>query len=374
MAILDPVAASLVQFYPQPTVMGVTGTTNFVGNSLNSTKDKTNFVRIDHAFSDSDRLNGHIIYYSGNVISAGTSLPTTGGTTNAPVQQNYQLGETHTFSPTLLNELRLGYSRNKTHIDTQDTNVNAQTVLAGVPGVVNASQNPQDAGIPTVSITSYAGLGSATNIPQGRRSNTYEIFDDATKITTWGKATHTIKFGWYGRREETWRYLDGTSRGSVSFTSWANFAGNCATCLGVSQINSSSIHTGDTLGHWYRYPEALYVQDDIKTDAAPDCECGTAIRAAVGSFGKTRQGRQLHSGGGAGAARDKHGARNSESGAGGSGGIHLYAGTGFDFERGRPAGLRGHRAFDRLCLDDARHQKTVIRGGFRIGYDDLFES
>ena len=101
-------------------------------------------------------------------------------------------------------------------------------------------------------------------MPQGRRSNTYEIYSDTSKIVAVGSATHTIKFGWYGRREETWRYLDGTSRGSLTFASFANFAGTCATCNGVAQISNSSIHTGDTLGHWYRYPQAVYVQDDIK--------------------------------------------------------------------------------------------------------------
>ncbi len=242
----------------------MTGSTNFVGNVPNSTKDNTNFVRIDHLFSESDRLSGHVIYYSGTVVAGDPALPTTGGDTDLPVQQNYELNETHTFSPTFLNEFQMGFSRNKTHFDTQDASLNAQTILPGVPGVVDGTTNPQDAGIPTVSITGYAGLGTASNIPQGRRSNTYELFDDLTKITTVGSTTHTIKFGWYGRREETWRYFDGSSRGTVSFSSWADFAGNCSTCNGESQINSSTIHTGDTLGHWYRYPQAVYVQDDIK--------------------------------------------------------------------------------------------------------------
>jgi len=75
---------------------------------------------------------------------------------------------------------------------------------------------------------------------------------------------HTIRFGYYGRREETWRALDGTSRGSISFANFASFAGTCAACNGAAQITNSSIRTGTTLGHWYRYPHAFYVQDDIK--------------------------------------------------------------------------------------------------------------
>ncbi len=371
--ITDPIAASLVQFYPAPTVpTAAAGTTNFVGNAYNSTKDNTNFVRLDHLISDSDRLNGHYIYYAGTVVAGGTSLPTTGGNSNTPNQQNAELSETHTFSPTLLTELRLGFSRNKTHFVTQDGNLNAQTVLAGVPGVVNGAKNPLDAGIPTVSITGYATLGTASNFPQGRRSNTYEIFDDTTKIATIGKTTHTIKFGWYGRREETWRYLDGSSRGTLSFSSFANFAGNCPTCGGVSQINSSQIHTGDTLGHWYRYPQAVYVQDDIKL--TPHLTFNLGLRYEIPSVLTEK--------------RDK--GANFIPGVG-----PVLLGT--DQVLGINPTLTGYSAFTLtpgpVTLSGAgvkpdytdfgptvgfawttQDTKTVVRGGFRIGYDDLFNN
>jgi outer membrane receptor protein involved in Fe transport len=233
-------------------------------NVPNQTKDYTNFIRLDRHISDSDQINGHYILYRGTTATGG-ALPTTGGNTNTPSQQNAELSETHTFSPTFTTELRLGFSRNKTGFKTQDANVNAADVLTGVPGVVNSVQNPQDAGIPNVSISGgYATLGSATNMPQGRRSNTYELYSDSSKIFTAGGITHTFKFGYYGRREEMWRFLDGDSRGAISFASFADFAGTCATCDGVSQITTSTIRTGNTLGHWYRYPHAFYVHDDIK--------------------------------------------------------------------------------------------------------------
>ncbi len=371
-SITDPIAANLVKFYPLPTVAtAAAGTTNFVGNVPNLTKDNTNFIRIDHQFSDSDRLNGHYINYAGNVASGGT-LPTTGGSTNTPGQQNFELGETHTFSPTMLTELKIGFSRNKTHFDTQDANVNATTIMPGVPGVVNSTINPQDAGIPTVSITGYATLGTASNLPQGRRSNTYEIFSDTTKIAVLGSTTHTIKFGWYGRREETWRYLDGSSRGTLSFSSFANFAGSCATCAGVSQINSSTIHTGDTLGHWYRYPHAFYVQDDVKL--SPHLTFNVGLRYEMPSVLSEK--------------RDK--GTNFIPGVG-----PVLLGT--DQVLGINPALSGPAAFTLtpgpVTLSNAGVKpdytdfgpvlgaaytlpdgKTVVRGGFRIGYDDLFNN
>jgi len=371
-SIKDPIAANLVQFYPLPTVTSApAGTTNFVGNVPNSTKDSTDFIRVDHSFSDRDKLSGHYINYMGTTTSGGT-LPTTGGSSNKPNQQNADLSETHTFSPTFLTELRLGFSRNKTHFDTQDANLNAQTILPGVPGVVNGTTNPQDAGIPTVSITGYATLGTASNLPQGRRSNTYEIYSDTTKIAVLGGATHTLKFGWYGRREETWRYLDGSSRGTVGFTSFAAFAGTCATCAGVAQIETSTIHTGDTLGHWYRYPEAFYVQDDIKV--TPHLTVNIGLRYEMPSVLTEKRAKGT----------------NFIPGVG-----PVLLGT--DEVLGINPALSGPAAFTLtpgpVTLSGAGVRpdytdigptigaawstadgKTVIRGGFRIGYDDLFNN
>jgi hypothetical protein len=372
-SIVDPISANLVQFYPLPTLPGAAaGTTNFVGNALNLTKDNTNFIRIDHIISDADKLSAHYINYTGNV-TAGGSLPTTGGDTNKPNQQNADLSEVHTFSPTLLTELRLGFSRNKTHFDTQDATLNAQTILPGVPGVVDALTNPQDAGIPTVSISGgYATLGTATNLPQGRRSNTYEIYSDTTKIAVLGGKTHTIKFGWYGRREETWRYLDGTSRGSVAFSSFADFAGTCATCGDVAQINTSTIHTGDTLGHWYRYPNAFYAQDDIKVK--PNFTVSVGLRYEMPSVLTEKRDKGTNFIPGVGpvllGTDEVLGINTALVGPGSliqtPGPIKLSgAGVNPDYTDFGPTIGAAWTTHD---------GKTVIRGGFRIGYDDLFNN
>jgi hypothetical protein len=372
-SITDPIAANLVAFYPLPTVPGApAGTTNFVGNVANSTKDNTHFVRIDHMFSDADRLSAHYINYTGNTVTGGASLPTTGGFTNSPNQQNLEISETHTFSPNFLTELRLGFLRNKTHFQTQDAALNAQTVMPGVPGVVDGTANPLDAGIPTVSITGYATLGTPSNYPQGRRSNTYEIYSDSSKIAVFAGVTHTIKFGWYGRREETWRYLDGSSRGTLSFSSFANFAGNCSTCNGVSQINSSTIHTGDTLGHWYRYPNAFYAQDDMKV--TPHLTVTVGLRYELPSVLSEKRDKGTNFIPGVGpvllGTNEVLGINPSLAGPAAltltPGPVKISnAGVTADYTNiGPVVGVA-------YTLPDT---KTVIRAGFRIGYDDLFNN
>jgi hypothetical protein len=379
-SVVDPIARNLLAFYPLPTAVSApAGTVNFVGNTASQTKDNTHFVRIDHTFSDSDRISGHYINYSGSVVSGGV-LPTTGGTTNEPGTQNAVLSETHTFSPSFLSELRLAFSRNKTNFRVQDVNVNAATVLTGVPGVVDATKNPVDAGIPTISITGYAGLGSATNQPQSRRSNTYELYLNNTKVTTFAGLSQTIKFGYYGRREETWRALDGNSRGAISFASFAQFAGNCSTCAGASQITTSTIRTGGTLGHWYRYPHAFYFQDDLKVK--PNLTINIGLRYELPSVLSEKQNAGTNFIPGIGpvllGTNEVLGIDPAKVGPASltltpgpitlssAGGVHP------DYTDWGPAiGFAYSPHFGSGFFGDG---KTVLRGGFRIGYDDLFNN
>ena len=89
---------------------------------------------------------------------------------------------------------------------------------APLPGVVNGGQNNQDSGLPTVTVSGgFAPLGSTTNLPQGRITNTSELFDNFSWIAPFGKSKHTFKMGFHIRREQARRYLDSTERGSFSF-------------------------------------------------------------------------------------------------------------------------------------------------------------
>ena len=128
-----------------------------------------------------------------------------------------------------------------------------------------ASANEQDSGLPTITISGgYARLGSATNLPQGRNTNTYELID----IVSYTAGKHAMKFGVQSRRDDARRYLDGTSRGSVSFT---NTAGGGQTAAQTSfndfaagQVYTSTLRSGVTLAHFRRYPVYSFAQDTWK--------------------------------------------------------------------------------------------------------------
>ncbi|MCU1261554.1 MAG: hypothetical protein JWO80_4439, partial [Bryobacterales bacterium] len=255
--VTDPVSKALLSFWPVP---NTAGTNNYIVNVGSTTFDHTGLIKVDHNFTENDHLSARFADYQGATFTPG-ALPTQGGNGNTPVSRNGVLTENHTFSPTILNELRLGYSRNQTFITVQDTGLNAATIFQnnGTPlaGVVDGSKNIQDSGLPRITISGgFAPLGSTTNLPQGRITNTTEIFDNISWVAPFGKSKHSFRMGYHIRREQARRYLDSNERGSFSFLSWADFA--------AGQVNTSTFKTGNTLAYWDRFPWDVYWQDQYK--------------------------------------------------------------------------------------------------------------
>src|SRR5256712_522077 len=113
--------------------------------STPTTFDETGLAKVDYNFSEKDHLSGRWAQYGGTAFTPG-ALPLLGGNGNAPVSESGVLNHTHTFSARLLNEIRVGFSRNKTFITVQDSGFDASTIFVDssgnpLPGVVHASTN-----------------------------------------------------------------------------------------------------------------------------------------------------------------------------------------------------------------------------------------
>src|SRR5258708_35339013 len=67
-------------------------------------------------------------------------------------------------------------------------------------------------------------VGSTSNLPQGRITNTYEAFDNMSWIAPFGASKHSWRWGFHIRREDARRFLDGSARGNFSFVNFADFA------------------------------------------------------------------------------------------------------------------------------------------------------
>ena len=371
--VTDPISKNLLQFWPKANTS--VGANNFIANVGATTFDYTGLIRIDHEIGPNDHLTGRFADYQGVTFTPG-ALPLQGGNGNTPVSRNGVLTETHTFGPTLLNELRVGYSRNQTFITVQDVGFNAASVfqLNGQPlaGVVDGTKNLQDSGLPIITVSGgFAPLGSTTNLPQGRITNTTELFDNMSWIAPFGASKHSFRFGYHVRREQARRYLDSVERGSFSFLSWADFA--------AGQVNQSQFKTGSTLAYWDRFPMDFYWQDQYKMRDNVTINYGIRYEYPSAIY-QTRFDATNFLPGVGPVLLGTNKLLTIDPAKVGPASLVLtqapftLSDSGVHADKNNFAPIVGIAYTPRFARSIFGNDDTVIRAGFRVGYDDIFNN
>ncbi len=223
-------AAERAQFIP-----AANGTLNgapaFFGSASANVNIDQGTVDISHNFSDKDRIHG---YYANQEDlrlepTQGANLPGFGDT-RAGRRQVFTLGETHVFSPTVINEFRLG--ANRVHITFTPNNA-TDPASVGLGGVLG----PNMTFIPVISIADKSGLlfGAERNFPQGRGDLTAVVGDTLNYI----RGAHSLKFGFEFRDFRNDNFA--TDPGILTFNTTAHFisgtADSSARTVGVAQAN-----------------------------------------------------------------------------------------------------------------------------------------
>ena len=269
-AVTDPVSQRLLQFWPRantPQLLATTGK-NWAGTVPDETKDETYFWRIDQNLNNNHRLTGRYAWFHGSTLGmVGAGGPFNGSSTNKPGQHSILLQESYATG-SLVNEFRLGYSRNRVLFEAADVSVNPATIFTNaagdpLPGFIDTRVDPLDGGLPRITIGGFTNgaLGTGPGQPQGRATNTYELRDDVSLIGPWGHNRHTLRLGVAARREIANLFSNFLYRGSISFPRWAAFA------AGQPQRGSLATGAGGTFRTWFRLPVYLYVQDTFKLRA-----------------------------------------------------------------------------------------------------------
>src|SRR5204863_788476 len=117
----------------------------------------------------------------------------------------------HIFSPTLVNDLRVGFTRFVLNY-TGEGAVNGGS-LGNQLGVPNSNTNPLQSLIPIFSPANFTGIGQSRSLPIFRRENTYQVIDGLT--VTRGK--HAVKFGGDVRRRQITEYQTNRGNGRFNF-------------------------------------------------------------------------------------------------------------------------------------------------------------
>jgi Carboxypeptidase regulatory-like domain len=251
----NPISQNLLtKFVPLPN-----SGNDFLFNPQTSTFNNQYIARIDHSFSSNDVLWGTAFYQRS---PSADTLPFTGSTlpgfgdVNTRYSYQYVADWNHTFSPSMINELRAGWSYFKFGA------VSPQTVTLpsslGFTGIT-----PQDssvAGAPFIGVTGFFNLGFSTNGPQPRNDQTYEITESLSKVF----GHHTTKFGFDGRRFSVDNPFFAVNNGSFSFGGAGTFStGNPAADFALGIPDSYSQNSGGVI-HARAYEYYMYAQDSWK--------------------------------------------------------------------------------------------------------------
>jgi hypothetical protein len=196
-------------------------------------------ARIDHKISDSDQLAVRYLWDDQGQPAGGDStfpnyIADFKGTFN-----NLLFTETHVFSPSLTNEVRVAYNR----------------ILFDFPIV---GPDVQAFTLPRFDIGQISSFGVATNIPQGRVANNYGIQDTMTYL----RGNHTFRFGIDLLSQRSKQFAPIVERGlltyssSAAHTAFANFVDNFGGGAGGARIDF-----GSPVYYPFLFRQAYFLQD-----------------------------------------------------------------------------------------------------------------
>jgi Carboxypeptidase regulatory-like domain len=183
--------------FPAPTYATPAGT--IPGNNYNFSETRAETMneysgRIDHTISSKNSLFGTYNYFEdpafepSNSLCSALVLPKFGCYTNQ-ISQLANITWTHIFNSSWLNETRFGFERlNQPRVSQDDTAIG--TAFPGLPGAFTGD-TANNLGLPSTSITGYSQFGGATNLPQDRIDDHWQIVDEVT----WNHGAHTVKVG-----------------------------------------------------------------------------------------------------------------------------------------------------------------------------------
>jgi hypothetical protein len=206
---------------PLPNRPGVAN--NFLYNPKRNSNSNGGGIRVDHQFRERDNLFVRFIRQDFRLDDPALlplpilASPFTRNKSNieaAPEDLNARgvaVGHTHVFTPQLVNELRLGFTRMTVFFSNPLQGDNVADKV-GIP-FANNPNVAYSSGLPTFSIAGFTGLGESGIQPFIVADNNYQIANHMT----WIRGKHTIKFGGdYIRRQFNF-FQSRAQRGGFTF-------------------------------------------------------------------------------------------------------------------------------------------------------------
>jgi hypothetical protein len=198
--LIDPVAQAMMNLFPDPNTDGGIYDNWFGSGSDRRYNDQFD-VKIDHRFNESNLISGKFAYQYSHGMGLDCFKNFTDPCAAGPGWTNahlFALNYVHTFSPTLLMNVTLGFTRGVWHIDAY--NPHGEEDPLGALGFPSYLQSNGFKGVPATFIDIYTPAGY-TNIGTDPYGN-YRLGQNTGQLSaTFNKVhgLHEFKFGFDGR-------------------------------------------------------------------------------------------------------------------------------------------------------------------------------
>jgi Carboxypeptidase regulatory-like domain/TonB dependent receptor len=312
------VAPAVTPGAPELKVGGVTVPTGIIPLAApNFTNQYFGVASIDYNISEKDQVRGRFIYNRSDAINTVADLPAF--YTTVPTRSNtLTVAEYHTFNPTLTNELRIGYER----FNSSDP-VGNQTFpgLDQFPNLAFVNLNLQ--------------LGPNPNFPQSTVNNVYS----GTENITWVHGTHTLKFGTEFRDYISPQFFTQRSRGDYEYTDAALYLQDITPDFIAQRNIGGRTYYGNQLASY------SYAQDTWRIRPSLTLNLGVRYEYTTVPVGEQAQ---------------------SLNAAASVPGVLTFKSPSAD-----PFGFAPRVGF---AYTPSKDGSTVIRGGFSMAYDVLFDN
>ena len=257
---LSPISQRYLEIYPRPNLPGLGANLAGVEQQVNNTNQV--FARGDHNIGNHDKLFSRVATFR-------YDFPTIPINYFSPVNSritanNAVISETHIFSPTVINEAKLGFNRNwilrsnlRTNTDFNPESIGLTGIRAGLPPN-DRPLNSLETGFVPMAIVGYLTAGDGDLLPDFNVSETWQLVDSVT----WTRGVHTFKSGIDFRRLRMDRAGANVPRGQFTFN--GEITGNSIADFLIGYAGQSQSPEGILPVQFRQQTYAWYVQDDWK--------------------------------------------------------------------------------------------------------------
>jgi hypothetical protein len=297
----DSAANNLINLFPTPSNANAANNYTRVGQDQDHQNQFD--TRVDMSQGHKDTAFGRYSYFhevenpaapfaNGSGAISGTILGTNNVTGLSHITgQQLVLNEIHTFTPLLLNDLRLGYTR-RSNVSSGTTVSGSPSTVLGIPGIpTNGAFNNA---LPLFTLTGMQQLGSTSGAFSNYETSVTQLLDTFSIA----RGAHFIKAGADVRWYQLNAIAPGSPTGTFAFTTTgtnlqgtsSNTGGNAIASFLLGQVDNFAIDLQETKMRPRDHIAEFFLQDDWKLSNKLTINAGVRWTLDFPSTEKDNQG------------------------------------------------------------------------------------